>query len=660
MSNFLVLSAPLWLLASYLLFSGLGLTTAPIIGCLCFYLAYSKLNTHQILFEHDCVRVPGTFRPAYTYGEITDIELDDGNALCLSAAGKPLQKITLGGLSREDAAKLWTVFATRFKNAHITSEVRERLKNWVGQIEPQKEMALSSELAAQNHSDNNLQLTLDLKAHSLVSQALSYLTVFDKGFDRVMGNLWLMLCAAGALTYTFFPQPQADILYRFLSRFSTIFDSRPELPSLSLSSGLFFYFLLAGSIGLLCLIVLASYRLIKQFSEPDCIFIDHLGFTALLSTPTGSIPKEHLSWQSIASIKLFGQQRSGADGFIEVTPNTDRLPMVIPLRALTTSRNRQLFIEAIEAWGRRIEVDAKILALTDQVDSSYTELWLSSLHSAPQLQALSPLRHGDRLNHHDLIIEEQLAVGGQAVTYLAKCPEFEDKIVLKEFILPLYNQSVKRQMAERFERDAKLLQSLEHPQVVKLHHYFTEGHRAFLMLEYIQGTTLKEKVLTEGHLTENAVINLIEQMATILVYLHSRTPPVVHRDFTADNIVINDAGTIKLLDFDVATNVDQETATRASFAGKQNYLPPEQFQGHPCPQSDIYALGATTYFLLTACEPEPLTVSHPQNLVAISDQLNALVARCTAPDLNTRFSSAEELLEQIKNLSVGPLSTKEK
>ncbi len=643
-SNFLVLSAPLWLLASFLLFSSLGFTIAHLIGCLCFYVAYRILNTHQIIFEHDCVRLPGTFRPTYLYSEITEIELDAHNALRFSAGAKALRKITLGGLSREDAAKLWTIFATRFKNAHIAPEVRERLKNWIGEVEPQKGIAISSELAAQNQSDNNLQLTLSLKAHSMYSQALSYLMVAFRGFDRSMGRLWLILCLAAAFTFT----TRRAVLNHLLYSLSDLFETFNKVLSHYFSAEFLLLLSLTGVVGMLCLIVWSLYSLIERFTKPDCLFIDHLGFTALLSTPTGSVPKEHLGWQSIASIKLFGQRSSGTGGFIEVTPNIDRPPIQIPVRTLTASRNRQLFLEAVNAWGQRVEVDAKILALMNRADTSYTELWLSSLQSRPELQAVSPLQNGSKLAHHDLVIASQLAAGGQAVTYVANCPEFEDKIVLKEFILPFYNEPLKRRITARFEHDAKLLQSLEHPQVVKLHHYFIEGQRAFLMLEYIQGTTLKEKVLTEGPLTEDTVIGLIEQMASILVYLHSRTPPVVHRDFTADNIVINDAGTIKLLDFDVATNIDQETTARGTFAGKQNYLPPEQFQGHPCPQSDIYALGATAYYLLTGCEPEPLTVSRPQNLIAVSDNLNALVARCTEPELAARLGSAEELLQQIK------------
>ncbi|MBP6746826.1 serine/threonine protein kinase, partial [bacterium] len=402
------------------------------------------------------------------------------------------------------------------------------------------------------------------------------------------------------------------------------------------------------------LVLLACYYAIRNWSEPDSAFIDHLGITAQLKTPTGSVPQEHLSWQSIASIRLLTNKRkSKASSTVQFNSRSDRLPIEIPLRAFS-GENRERFMEALESWGKKVTIDPKLLeALASQTDSSYTELWLASLDAAPQLNQLTPLNEKEKLGHHGLEIEKLLASGGQGVTYIARWSDKPNspRVVLKEIIIPIYVEKARLRVAERFERDAKLLKSLDHPKIVKLHDYFIEEHRAFLMLEYIEGTTLQEKVQLHGAIAEAEVLKLANQMLDILDYLHSRTPPVVHRDFTPDNLMVNDEGEVKLIDFDVALEADETVKSKVTIVGKQNFLPPEQFRGHPCPQSDIYALGATLYFLLTAREPDALDSCHPQYVTdKVSDRLDSFVARCTEPELKRRFRNIADMRSDISEI----------
>ncbi len=252
---------------------------------------------------------------------------------------------------------------------------------------------------------------------------------------------------------------------------------------------------------------------------------------------------------------------------------------------------------------------------------------------------------------HFVEIEKLLASGGQGVTYIARWSEQPNspRVVLKEIIIPIYIEKARLRVAERFERDAKLLKSLDHPKIVKLHDYFIEEHRAFLMLEYIEGTTLQEKVQMQGAMPEAEVLDLAKQMLDILDYLHSCTPPVVHRDFTPDNLMVNEEGEVKLIDFDVALQAEEAVKSKVTIVGKQNFLPPEQFRGHPCPQSDIYALGATLYFLLTAREPEALDSCHPQHITdTVSDHLDAFIARCTEPELRRRFRNIADMRADLE------------
>src|SRR5262249_34843353 len=125
--------------------------------------------------------------------------------------------------------------------------------------------------------------------------------------------------------------------------------------------------------------------------------------------------------------------------------------------------------------------------------------------------------------------------------------------------------------------------------------------------------------------------------------LHGLSPPVVHRDFTPDNLILNVDGTLKLIDFNVARQ-SVESTTSGTVVGKHAYLPPEQFRGMPETQSDIYAMGATLHFLLTGADPEPISVSHPRQICSdVSEELNAVVEKSTALDLQKRYQSVAEL-----------------
>jgi serine/threonine-protein kinase len=263
--------------------------------------------------------------------------------------------------------------------------------------------------------------------------------------------------------------------------------------------------------------------------------------------------------------------------------------------------------------------------------------------------------------------------GGQGTAYLAVCKHpvtrldetcqhfaedvetsglVKDKmeVVLKEYVLPVHRGKVTAEKtAEKLKAEAEILRKLDHPQIVKLLDGFIEDYRGYLVLEYVQGETLKSIVDRLGPQPESAVIAWATQVADILSYLHSLTPSVVHRDITPDNLILQEDGTIKVVDFNVAHQVD--SSATATVVGKHAYIPPEQFRGKPTEQSDIYALGGTMYFLLTGNEPEPISVARPRTVAHhVSEKLDALVAKCTSLDLTRRCESAASLSAELKKL----------
>ncbi len=186
-----------------------------------------------------------------------------------------------------------------------------------------------------------------------------------------------------------------------------------------------------------------------------------------------------------------------------------------------------------------------------------------------------------------------------------------------------------------------MLKSIDSPNVVSLLDYFVEERGAYLVLEHIEGSTLRALVSETGALDSNLISKLLPQMLGILKLLH--TNGIVHRDFTPDNLILRPDGLLKLIDFNVAQ--DESAGTTATIVGKHAYVPPEQFRGKPTTQSDLYALGATMFFLLTGLDPEPISQSSlPEHLKNTNAEIDKLIQICTAIEVAERVTSVDELI----------------
>ena len=342
------------------------------------------------------------------------------------------------------------------------------------------------------------------------------------------------------------------------------------------------------------------------------------------------------------------------------------------IEAMKGVEARQTLLRSIRQMCPNASFDpALIQALSPVQKQSYTELWLQSLATPPKRSRLAPLGAGQKLKEGRYNIMSQLAVGGQGVAYLAadlsttglnlsggsnpserdKLNDGSSRIVLKEFVLPVYtSRTVRKQALEKFENEAHILRNLDHPQIVKLADYFLEDHRAYLVLEHIDGASLCKLVQEEdGPLSQDQIYNLADQMCTVLDYLHSLEPAVVHRDFTPDNLILDKNNKLVLIDFNVAQQ--NQWTTTGTVVGKHAYLPPEQFRGQPCPQSDLYAMGATLFFLCTGLEPEPISCSHPRELNSSIDRdFDEFVAKLTAVDLEDRFQNIGEVSRELNRV----------
>jgi len=324
----------------------------------------------------------------------------------------------------------------------------------------------------------------------------------------------------------------------------------------------------------------------------------------------------------------------------------------IKLSALDSIEDREKMLAMIRHWAPNVPRPPEVeQALEPPANHSYTEMWLQALAAPPKRERLKPLLDGGSLQAGKYRVINQLGVGGQGSAYLANDNINDYTVVLKEFILPVHvDVAVRKSALESFENEARILKQMDSQNVVKLIDFFVEDHRAYLVLEHIDGASLRELVEKGGAMSETQVKELAMQMCSILAYLHSLSPPVVHRDFTPDNLILQKDGTLKLIDFNVAQQV--EATVTGTVVGKHAYLPPEQFRGMPTSQSDIYAFGATLHFLLTGADPEPISKSHPAKQVpGISNGMDHIVSHATQLDCGQRYENVEQMGEDLKALT---------
>jgi hypothetical protein len=151
-------------------------------------------------------------------------------------------------------------------------------------------------------------------------------------------------------------------------------------------------------------------------------------------------------------------------------------------------------------------------------------------------------------------------------------------------------------------REAGLLSSLRNRHLPDLIAAFSEGDTHYVVMPYLRGETVRERVQRAGPLAEIVAVRWARVLADILAYLHSQDPPIIHRDLKPDNVLILPDGELVLLDLGVARPLARGIAGTA--IGTPGYAPPEQYQGLADERSDVYALGATLHYMLTGYDAD--------------------------------------------------------
>lgn len=332
------------------------------------------------------------------------------------------------------------------------------------------------------------------------------------------------------------------------------------------------------------------------------------------------------------------------------------IPVQFRLKNLDKVQLEQMLL-AVELWSGNGSRTPELVDYQNQLHNenkglgrlSQVEMWEEELSRRFSATSFVPLEPGRKLLNGVIEIIRQLAFGGLSAIYLAQ-QNNKQIVVIKEAVVPgNADEETRKKAAEHFYREAQFLMTLSHPKIAKVLGHFADEGRDYMIMQYIQGQDLRQLIKQKGRQPELRVVEWALEIVDILAYLHSQTPPVIHRDLTPDNLVLDQNGELVLIDFGAA-NQFVGTAT-GTLVGKQSYIAPEQLRGKASCASDIYSLGGTLHYLLTGEDPLPLASSHPLELNnLISGELDDLVAELTQFDTARRLCDLNEISKRLKEI----------
>ncbi len=262
-------------------------------------------------------------------------------------------------------------------------------------------------------------------------------------------------------------------------------------------------------------------------------------------------------------------------------------------------------------------------------------------------------------------ITELIGIGGMADVYKA-IDIIDDRVVAVKILKTEFSND--EEFLRRFRNESKAIAVLSHPNIVKIYDVgFTEKIQ-FIVMEYIDGITLKEFMEQQGILKWKDAIHFIIQILRALQHAHDRG--IVHRDIKPQNIMLFPDGTIKVMDFGIARFAREEGKTLSDKAiGSVHYISPEQARGDITDEkSDIYSVGIMLYEMLTGQKPfdndNPVSVAlmHMQSKArnpreineTIPEGLEDIVIRAMQKDANKRYQSASEMIKDIDEFKRNP------
>jgi serine/threonine protein kinase len=243
--------------------------------------------------------------------------------------------------------------------------------------------------------------------------------------------------------------------------------------------------------------------------------------------------------------------------------------------------------------------------------------------------------------------------GGMGSIYLCEDLRLPGKQwALKE--MRVENPAAAEQVRESFGREARFLASLRHPSMPMIVDVFSVESCEYLVMEFIEGETLAEKIRREGPPGSTVALSWALELAQVLDYLHRQEKPVIFRDLKPENVMISKDGHVKVIDYGLARHFVPGKRRDTQSSGTVGYTAPEQWEDHEQsdPRSDIFSLGATLYFVLTGRPPSPVYGKNDlrEHRVNLEPEIESLVVKCLAVSPSERYESAAVLIGHLLSI----------
>jgi serine/threonine protein kinase len=299
----------------------------------------------------------------------------------------------------------------------------------------------------------------------------------------------------------------------------------------------------------------------------------------------------------------------------------------------------------------------------------------SSLISAPQ-----PLPNGSKLKQGRYIIQKFIGQGGFGITYEAQDTLLSRKVAIKEMapfgsttrvgleirIIAKHptQEGLSKQLKDfqegksKFLNEAQTLAKFKHPSIVRVYDYFEENNTAYMVMEFVEGKTLSALVSQKGRLREEEALGYIFQLCEALEEIHQGG--YLHRDIKPENVIVTPDGKAVLVDFGIARQFAAAQRISMTIAYSDGYAPLEQYSSVAPfgPPTDIYALGATLYYLLTGTEP----VSAPQRSSGVvlpppnslNPSVSETVSDAVMKAMSMRIEDRPQTIKEFLNLLKAP------
>ncbi|MEP4077440.1 protein kinase domain-containing protein [Haloferula sp.] len=260
---------------------------------------------------------------------------------------------------------------------------------------------------------------------------------------------------------------------------------------------------------------------------------------------------------------------------------------------------------------------------------------------AASVPALSPEEMREHFPQFEII--ECLGRGGMGVVYKARQKTLDRMVAIKVLAGEWQGEAG---FAERFEREAKTLAQMSHPNIVTVHDFGETGGLYFIVMEYVDGVNLRD-LMGEGKMAAEQALAIVPPVCEALEYAHEKG--VVHRDIKPENLLLDREGRVKIADFGIASLA----GVSGERSGTPIYMAPEQEEGMVDRRADIYALGVVLYEMLTGDRPAKDVVA-PSRRVEVDVKIDEMVLRALEKEPEKRYQTAGEFRTVVQTLSGQP------